>query len=189
MNLYERALVFAAKAHEMRPKKDSNRLRKYTFEPYIVHPISVAARLREYYPDDERMLAAALLHDVLEDTETEYSDLFFEFGPTVANMVDGLTDVSKGSSEKRAIRKAMDRDHLAEQDYKVQTIKIFDLIDNTVSIVQDKKFAKIYLAEKAELLKVLTKVDPKIMKLAEDSLKEAICKVYEEDGDGLVDEK
>lgn len=174
MNLYEKAIIFAATAHEMRPKKPANRHRKYTFEPYIVHPVAVAARLRAV-TEDQEMLAAAVLHDVLEDTDTTATTIFEEFGGNVAMYVIGLTDISKPGDGKRSVRKAIDREHLAAQCANVQTIKVFDLIDNTESIIKhDKKFAKVYLKEMAELLAVLTKADPVARKLAEDSLKNSM---------------
>ena len=61
---YSRALAFCMAAHA-----GVGQVRKYTGEPYAVHPIAVAALVRAYVPDaSEEMLIAALLHDVVEDT-------------------------------------------------------------------------------------------------------------------------
>ncbi len=87
------------------------------------------------------------------------------FGKRVRDIVEALTDVPtvEGGPNRKA-RKAMDRARIALADADVHTIKAADLIDNTSSIVEfDPKFAKVYLAEKALLLEVLTKADPKLL--------------------------
>ena len=80
MDLIERAEVFAVQAHG--PQK-----RKYTGEPYIVHPIEVMNIVKTVKDKTDAMLAAALLHDVIEDTEATYDDVLVNFGPLVADFV------------------------------------------------------------------------------------------------------
>jgi (p)ppGpp synthase/HD superfamily hydrolase len=117
------------------------------------------------------MLVAAVLHDVVEDTPVELTEIKEEFGPVVATYVDGLTDVSRPEDGNRAERKALDRDHTAEQSAEVQTIKLADLIHNTASIEQhDPSFYKVYKREKIELLKVLTKGDLTLMFRAQQQI-------------------
>ena len=71
-------------------------------------------------------------------------------------MVQGLTDISVLSDGNRAIRKAIDREHLAKQSPETKTIKLADLIDNSKTIVPlDPGFARIYMDEKRLLLPVL----------------------------------
>jgi (p)ppGpp synthase/HD superfamily hydrolase len=156
MLLYNKALIFAVKAH-------GKQLRKYTGDPYIIHPIAVADLVERALVGQlssfglKEVKAAAVLHDVLEDTDATYADLLITFGPTVANLVGQVTDVSKSSDGNRAARKEIDRQHLAKSSYLGASIKLADLIDNTSSIVEhDKDFARVYLKEKAELLKVLS---------------------------------
>lgn len=106
-------------------------------------------------PHTEDMLAAAWLHDVLEDTECPMSAIAKEFGLTVLDMVYHLTDVDKCNGN-RAARKAIDRERLARASADVQTIKLADLISNTKSIVEHDPM---YLAEARMLLDVLVKGD------------------------------
>ncbi|OIO98476.1 MAG: (p)ppGpp synthetase [Anaerolineae bacterium CG2_30_64_16] len=82
IDLVRRAYELATTAHAVQ-KRDSG-------EPYIIHPVAVASILADLRLDAKTM-AAALLHDVAEDTTVEIPDLAEEFGPEVASMVDGVT--------------------------------------------------------------------------------------------------
>lgn len=156
MNIKLKALTFATAAHAA-----VGQLRKYTHEPYWVHPQEVAAMVAEVPGATAEMVAAAHLHDVVEDTGVTLELIRKEFGDEVATLVGWLTDVSRPDHGNRAQRKAVDRAHTAGAPAEAQTIKLADLISNTRSIVEhDEKFAKTYLAEKRLLLEVLTKGDP-----------------------------
>jgi (p)ppGpp synthase/HD superfamily hydrolase len=110
------------------------------------------------------MLAAAWLHDVVEDTGVTLEVIRAEFGAEVAELVGWLTDVSRPEQGNRATRKAIDRAHSAMAPAAAQTIKLADLISNTHSIVEhDEKFAKTYLEEKRLLLAVMNKGNPVLM--------------------------
>ena len=114
--------TYAEKAH-------MGQVRKYTGEPYIVHPSAVAELLRLNYKDTtEEMYMAALLHDTVEDTEATHEEIEKFFGKEVSDLVRGLTDISKPEDGNRATRKAIDRDHIGQGSKEVQTIKVFDLI-------------------------------------------------------------
>lgn len=157
----EQAIEFAKQAHDSIGQK-----RKYTGEPYWVHPIAVMEMVREF-GGTEDMLIAAVCHDVVEDTPVTITEIEEHFGSTVAALVDDLTDISQPEDGNRATRKAMDRAHTAGASPQAQTIKLCDLIDNTSSIVEhDENFARVYLQEKSELLKVLTKGDKRLQTLA-----------------------
>jgi len=154
-DIVERARMFATAAHAA-----VGQLRKYTFEPYIVHPSEVAGIVAEVGGTPE-MIAAAWLHDTVEDTGVTSELIRKEFGDEVAMLVGWLTDVSRPDHGNRAARKAVDRAHTAAAPAAAQTIKLADLICNTKSIVaHDPKFAVTYLAEKRQLLEVMTKGDP-----------------------------
>lgn len=156
-----RAASFAAAAHGV-----VGQVRKYTGAPYIEHPAAVASIVRSV-PHTEEMLAAAWLHDVVEDTPVSLSDIRETFGNKVAELVEWLTDKSRPSDGSRAARKAIDRAHSAAAPAAAQTIKLADLIDNTSSIVShDPDFAKVYLKEKAALLDVMCLGDPALRKRA-----------------------
>jgi (p)ppGpp synthase/HD superfamily hydrolase len=160
-DIVERARMFATAAHAA-----VGQLRKYTFEPYIVHPAEVAGIVAEAGGTPE-MIAAAWLHDTVEDTGVTSELIRAEFGDEVATLVGWLTDVSRPDHGNRAARKAVDRAHTAAAPAEAQTIKLADLICNTKSIVaHDPKFAVTYLAEKRELLEVMTKGDPRLRERA-----------------------
>ena len=158
MNMVERAKVFATAAHAA-----VKQVRKYTFEPYIVHPTEVASIVATV-PHTNEMLAAAYLHDTVEDTGVSIVDIQKEFGNEVASLVSWLTDVSKPEQGNRAVRKAIDREHTAMAPAAAQTVKLADLIANSRSILaHDPAFAKVYLEEKRMLLEVLTRGDATLM--------------------------
>lgn len=150
MNIVEKALIFATAAHAAVGQK-----RKYTNEDYIVHPIEVMEIVKTVQ-HTEAMLAAALLHDVVEDTSITLEQVREIFGDEVSDLVYWITDRSEPSDGNRKARKAIDRKHIMKAPTAVKTIKLADLISNTKSIVQyDKNFAETYLKEKMELLSVL----------------------------------
>ena len=156
MDIVRKAQVYAMAAHAAVGQK-----RKYTGEPYIVHPAEVASIVASVPGSTPDMVAAAWLHDVVEDTGCTFTDIHMAFGIDIATLVGWLTDVSKPEDGKRAVRKAIDRAHTAQAPAEAQTIKLADLISNSKSIVQhDPGFAKTYLEEKRLLLEVLTKGDP-----------------------------
>ena len=158
MEMVERARVFATAAHAA-----VGQVRKYTFEPNIVHPAEVAMIVAEA-GGSEAMVAAAWLHDTVEDTGVTNEVIRAEFGAEVAELVGWLTDVSRPEHGNRAHRKALDRAHSAMAPAEAQTVKLADLIANTRSIVEhDVAFAKTYLEEKRLLLEVMTKGDATLM--------------------------
>lgn len=151
MNLVEKAYYFAMVAHAAVGQK-----RKYTGEDYIAHPVEVSNIIRVCDYVNDEMHAAALLHDVVEDTGVTLTLIEKEFGKCVATLVEGLTDVSKAEDGNRAKRKEIDRQHTAKQSAACKTIKLADLISNSKSILQyDRDFARVYLKEKKALLEVL----------------------------------
>lgn len=154
-DIAQRALDFAAAAHASIDQR-----RKYTGEPYINHPIAVAEIVRSV-PHTLEMVAAAYLHDVVEDTPIELQDIVQEFGGEVADLVEWLTDVSKPSDGNRRLRKEIDRRHTAAAPASAKTIKLADLIDNTITIKErDPDFWRVYRHEKLRLLEVLKDGDP-----------------------------
>jgi (p)ppGpp synthase/HD superfamily hydrolase len=158
MTIVERARIFATAAHAAVAQ-----LRKYTHEPYIVHPAEVVGIVATVDHTDA-MLAAAWLHDTVEDTDVTIEVIRAEFGDEVAELVGWLTDVSRPEDGNRAVRKAMDREHSAMAPAAAQTVKLADLISNSRSITaHDAAFAKTYLEEKRLLLEVMDKGDPVLM--------------------------
>ncbi len=150
MSLAEAAKLFAIEAHESK-----HQVRAYTGEPYSVHLAEVAA-LVEKHGGSDTAVAAAWLHDVVEDTDVTLAIIEQRFGNAVAKLVKGLTDVSRAEDGSRAVRKRLDREHSARQVDECKTIKLCDVISNTRDIHKlDSQFASIYLREKLALLDVL----------------------------------
>lgn len=155
MDIVRKAQVYAMAAHAAVGQK-----RKYTGEPYIVHPAEVAKIVASVPGSTPDMVAAAWLHDVVEDTGCTYTDIHMAFGADIATLVGWLTDVSKPEDGPRWYRKKLDREHTAQAPAEAQTIKLADLISNSRSIMEhDPKFARTYLEEKRQLLEVMTKGD------------------------------
>lgn len=156
------------KAREFAVKWHGAQIRKYTGEPYVNH-LAAVAHLVSTVPHTEDMLAIAWLHDVVEDTPVRQSDIFKLFGSEVSVAVSFLTDMGIGNN--RAEKKEYYKNQLASAPPHIKTIKLADLIDNTESIVaHDPNFAKVYLKEKAELLKVLKSGDPTLWLRAKEQL-------------------
>lgn len=154
-----RAIRFATEAHR-------GQVRKYTGSPYVEHPIEVGQILWDYGLP-EHVVVAGILHDTLEDTAVTYGRLRDEFGKRVANLVLQVTDVAIHADGNRARRKAIDLRQYAAVEADAQSIKLADLISNTSTIAQhDPGFAEVYLAEKAALVKVLTRGHPALRERA-----------------------
>jgi (p)ppGpp synthase/HD superfamily hydrolase len=166
-DLLIRAFQFAQAAHA-----EVEQTRKYTGEPYIVHPVEVAEIVFNQSNTDDSQVAAAFLHDTVEDTRVTIRMVHAQFGADVGTLVDWLTDISKSSDGNRATRKAIDRAHSARAPARAQTVKVADLISNTRSITEyDPNFAVVYITEKSLLLDALTDADPELVARARDQIR------------------
>jgi (p)ppGpp synthase/HD superfamily hydrolase len=147
------ATQFAIRAH-------GEQKRKYTGDPYILHTLEVAEIVARWGMSDD-VIAAAILHDTIEDTTTSYETLLVAFGPRVATFVREMTDIyADPRLGNRTYRKERELARLADVSYEAQTIKLADGISNTRDITaHDPVFARVYLREKDALLGVLTKPD------------------------------
>lgn len=160
-DLEQHVATFAAWAHQ-------GQQRKYTGEPYTVH-LDEVADIVATVAHTEAMLAAARLHDTLEDTPVARDVIEREFGAEVTRLVVELTDVATLADGNRRERKAIENARLAGISDQGQTIKLADLISNTRSIMaHDRDFAAVYLKEKAALLEVLTRGDRQLWSQARD---------------------
>lgn len=153
--LVERARLFAIAAHDAVGQK-----RKYTNESYWTHTQEVASLVAGLSCATSEMIAAAHLHDVVEDTNISLLIIEREFGQVVADLVSSLTNISKREDGNRAIRKALDAAWIAKGSVDAKTIECCDIISNVRTIVQyDRVFAATYLAEKRALIQVLDDAD------------------------------
>ncbi|MBU6301293.1 MAG: HD domain-containing protein [Verrucomicrobia bacterium] len=156
MGLYEKARQFAVEAHG-----SIGQVRKYTGEPYHVHVLAVAA-LVATRTTDEVVLAAACLHDVLEDVAPHNAGFSAErireeFGEEVLGLVVELTDVytTKNYPDlNRQTRKQREAERLAQISERGKLIKRADLFDNARSIA-GSEFAQVWMEEKRRLDEVL----------------------------------
>ncbi|MBK1442010.1 HD domain-containing protein [Parapedobacter sp. ISTM3] len=168
--IIDAVLAFATNAHE-------GQTRKYTPEPYISHPIRVMERCK-LHTDRAAIHAAALLHDVLEDTAVDAAQLSrFLHGLMPESMaretmtyVVELTDVyiKKDYPQfNRKTRKQLELDRLANISPNAQTIKYADIIDNASEIaVHDPDFARVLLSEYRQVLKRLVEGDSALYRQA-----------------------
>ncbi len=133
-SLLDRAIVFACEAHR-------NVERKGKGFPYIIHPLE-AMSIVSTITSDQELLAAACLHDVIEDTEYTYEDIKERFGERVADLVNAETDQvfpNMSSSESWHLRKEAAIKHLAEASRDVQIVAIGDKLSNMRAIYRDYK--------------------------------------------------
>ena len=164
--MLDRAIEFATRAHQ-------GQFRKYTGEPYITHPLAVMEIVRGVSGHTLEMLAAAVLHDVVEDTDVSLKEIQEEFGSVVSDLVLHLTDISTPEDGNRLKRKRKDAEWYAQGSAEAQTIKVADFIDNTKDIAQHApRFWEVYKMEKLSALDLLELADVDLWHQAHIQIKE-----------------
>lgn len=165
---------FAGKAH-------GEQMRHYTPDRYIVHPIQVMQLCTEY-TQDETMLAAALLHDVLEDTQVNKEAMLCfllsvmeeDKAKRTLGLVIELTDVytkKKYPTWNRRKRKAMEASRIEQTSSEAQTIKYADILDNINELPKDDEFSTVFLKECRSLLKRMNKGETPLYKRTVEAVK------------------
>jgi len=125
-NIILKAAHFAAQKHRDQRRKDREA------SPYINHPLRVAMLLSEIGKvQDEEILAAALLHDTIEDTDTKPADLEKLFGSRILKLVEAVTDNKSLPKEER---KLLQIEHAAEISTDAALIKLGDKISNVIDV-------------------------------------------------------
>src|SRR6056297_3111679 len=119
---------------------------RHSGEPYFTHPVSVAAILTEQRLDDATIMTA-LLHDTIEDTKGTYSEIAAEFGPDVAELVDGVTKLTNLELSSRETKQAENFRKLfmaMSKDLRVILVKLADRLHNmrTIRHMPPEKQAK-----------------------------------------------
>ena len=167
--------------------------RKYTPERYIVHPVRVMETL-QHYNVGLPVLAAALLHDVLEDTAVRNYELVLFLNTIMDNadaeetvsLVEELTDVYVKSDYpqwNRKQRKIKELERIAKTSPMAQTIKYADIIDNTHEItLKDPGFAPRYLRECMQILQVADKGNKDLYKIAREKIEDGLYKIKNNSG-------
>ena len=141
----EKAVSFCIEAHKNQHRKSG--------EPYVVHPILVAA-ITAHYSNDEAMVLAALLHDIVEDTEYSIEQIKVLFGNDVANIVEGLTKITvirehefpNTKAKDKLLKSAMTFRKMliaSIEDVRVLLVKLFDRTHNMLTLdalSEEKRF-------------------------------------------------
>ena len=130
-SLLDRAITFAVKAHQGMERKGKG-------FPYIVHPME-AVCIVATMTNDQELLAAAALHDVIEDTDTTADDLKKEFGERVAMLVEAESDDKTGGSKADTWhqRKQDTLDRLRNADLDIKIVALGDKLSNMRAIAHD----------------------------------------------------
>lgn len=158
--LWQSAAALSARAHQHQRRKDG-------VTPYASHPVRVALTCSCLFGNaDDAVIAAALLHDVIEDTGIDYDDIAGQFGSLVADIVAALSKDARLIESER--EPAYDR-HLAAGPWQARLIKLADVYDNLSECIDDD-------AKKKQLGKV-----DRALKLADgDAQCREACRVIRE---------
>lgn len=147
--IINKALILAKEAHSGQTRKSG--------EPYIIHPILVGV-FTAMISNDEMMVASALLHDVVEDTDYTIEELHNEFGKDVALLVDGLTKIEvmrdeeliPSTSNQKLISSALTFRNMlitSIKDVRVLVVKLCDRLHNMMTLNALPKHKQLRIAE------------------------------------------
>lgn len=126
---FMRTLQFAAQKHRDQRRKDTHET------PYVNHPINVCTILSvEAGIKDDAVLMAALLHDVVEDTDATFADLEQQFGPDVTSLVREVTD---DKSLEKQERKRLQIENASKSTSRAKLIKLADKLDNLRDLLKE----------------------------------------------------
>lgn len=136
IQLVKRAYYYAEQAHDLQRRRSG--------EPYIIHPLAVAYILADMHMDHQSLMAA-MLHDVIEDTDISKEALGEQFGGTIADLVDGVSKLTQIKFGSRAEAQAENFQKMAlamAKDIRVILVKLADRLHNmrTLGVLRpDKK--------------------------------------------------
>ena len=128
-------LASIEKAYEFSKKAHGDQIR-YSGEPYITHPVAVALILAEMRMDVET-ITAAILHDVIEDTSVNTTNIINQFGQEVSNLVDGVTKLTQINFENHAQAQAENFRKMImamASDIRIILVKLADRLHNMRTI-------------------------------------------------------
>ena len=167
------AYLLAARAHAEQRRAGSG-------EPYISHPCAVAALVAATGADTD-VVIAAVLHDVVEDTDISLSAIEDRFGATVAALVDALTDTQALSTLPMAERKAAQSTKIAKASPGARLVKLADQTANLHDLVATGAWTNekrtTYLAGTEQIARACAGVDPTLdaaFREAADALRETL---------------
>lgn len=164
---YATAVLYAFRLHDGQVRKDRDQT------PYIAHPLRVAERLRAHGVTDSDLLAAAVLHDTIEDCGTSYERLSAHFGERVAGLVAELTNdkrLPKAESKRQML------EDLPRHSAAARTVKLADRLDNLEDMEGsdwDLARRRDYVEESALLLSACRGVHPGLEQALEEAMARA----------------
>ncbi|MGB3141921.1 MAG: HD domain-containing protein, partial [Aestuariivirga sp.] len=181
-DLLNRAYVYAMKAHGSQ--------RRASGEAYFNHPLEVAAILTEMKLDDAT-IAAALLHDTVEDTETTHQEIEEKFGKEIASLVDGLTKIKKidlvttEATQAENLRKLL----LAmSKDVRVLMVKLADRLHNMRTIEHVKPEKRLRVAQ--ETMDIYAPLAGRMgMQTVRDELEDISFRVLNPDANKIIQDR
>lgn len=169
-SLFDKAAKFAIEAH-------SNTERRGKGFPYAIH-VMEAAEIVATITSDQELIASALLHDVVEDTDFTADDIRKEFGDRIADLVTGESDpIIEGLSEEESwvARKEFAIDRLAKQSIDGKIVALGDKLSNMRAIARD------YKKMGDELWNIFHAPDPKLHKWHYEGLANSLSDLSETD--------
>ena len=181
-DLLNRAYVYAMKAHGNQTRASG--------EAYFNHPLEVAAILTEMKLDDAT-IAAALLHDTVEDTETTQAEIEDKFGKEIASLVDGLTKIAKldlvttEATQAENLRKLL----LAmSKDVRVLLVKLADRLHNMRTLHYVKPEKRIRIAQ--ETMDIYAPLAGRMgIQTVRDELEDIAFKVLNPDANRIITDR
>ncbi len=175
-SLIIKAAVYAAEKHKYQRRKGFNQV------PYINHPLKVAMTLTECDEQDDNVLIAAILHDVIEDTDASYEEITEEFNKEIADLVIEVTD---DKELPYAIRKELQVKGAPTLSENAKKIKIADKICNIRDIVNypldwstERKLS--YLEWAQQVVSGCRNVNAKLEAVFEEAFNEGLEKLQHE---------
>lgn len=148
--VWQEASAFSSRAHRHQVRHDGS--------PYASHPARVAMTITLMFGfDDPEILAAAFLHDTIEDCDVDYDDILEQFGQNVADYVAAMT---KDMRLEETIREVAYDKQLADGPWQSRLIKLADVFDNYTDVETDIGRAK--LIERAKRALVLAQNDEQL---------------------------
>ena len=130
--LFDKAVIFAVKAHAGTERRGKG-------FPYIIHPLDAVTIVATITSDPE-LLSAAVLHDVVEDTDCTIEEIRREFGDRIADLVDSESDNTLTSVSRKdpwRVRKQAALDRLAQASYDAKVVAMGDKLSNMRAIAMD----------------------------------------------------
>jgi len=185
-NVIKNAYKYAADAHKTQ--------KRHSGDPYISHPLAVANILAELKLDGPT-ITTALLHDTIEDTKTTYEEVKKIFGEEIAELVDGVTKISKLEAEKKNLTAGDNFRKLilaTSKDIRVLLVKLADRLHNirTINSISNKEkreriareTMEIYspLAERMGMHKVRDELEDKSFEILNDEARSLITNRIQE---------